>query len=174
MIDADPFCIDGTGQVGDDRRPYRISRACRCRRLARGTLNKGAVESHVGAISVSLEAAGMSPQQAQGTAAALAETMIGDLVTREHFDQTHAADREYLEAALRADREYLEVARRADREYLEQARRADREYLDLRLAELGARIKADVRGWLITQAFAIVGAVAAIVGVAAALTRLIH
>lgn len=99
-----------------------------------------------------LEAAGMPPRQARDVANALAETITGDLVTREHFDTCRTADREYLEAS----------------------RRADREYLDLRLGEMEARIKGEVRGWLTTQAFAIVAAVAAIVGVAAALAKLIH
>lgn len=84
-----------------------------------------------------LEAAGMPARQAQETAAALAETITGDLVTREH--------------------------------------------LDLRLNEMQAQInqriaatEAKVRGWMIGQAFAIVGALATLYGIAVVLIRLLH
>lgn len=90
-----------------------------------------------------LEAAGMPPEQAKGTAAALAETMAGDVATRQ--------DLQVAVTELRGEIGTL------------------REYVDRRFAET----KATVRGWLMTQAFAIVGAVAAIVGIAAALARLI-
>jgi hypothetical protein len=80
-----------------------------------------------------LEAAGMPPEQAKGTAAALAEGLTGAVATT-----------------------------------------ADVEASELRLRTEIARLRAEVRGWLITQAFAIVGAVAAIIGIAAALLRLLH
>jgi hypothetical protein len=73
-----------------------------------------------------LEAAGLPPQQAHDMAAAFAETIAGDLVTRQ----------------------------------------------DLQLAV--AELKSDVRGWLITQAFAIIGAVGVLIAVAAAVLRLLH
>jgi hypothetical protein len=36
------------------------------------------------------------------------------------------------------------------------------------------KVRSDVRGWLVTQAFAIIGAVGVLVGLAAALSGLIH
>lgn len=91
-----------------------------------------------------LEAAGMSPDQAKGTAAALAETMAGDVATRQDL-QVAVSD-------LRGEIHEVEGRLRAEI----------------------AGLRAEVRGWLMTQAFAIIGAVAAIVGIAAALARLIH
>jgi hypothetical protein len=47
-----------------------------------------------------LEAVGMPPQQARGLAAALADTIGGTFVTREHFETCRTADREYLDLRL--------------------------------------------------------------------------
>lgn len=91
-----------------------------------------------------LEAAGMTAEQAHGTAAALAETLTGTVATK--------ADIEASELRLRAEIQAGDAA--------------------LRTAI--ADLRAEVRGWLVTQAFAIVGAVAAIVGLAAALARVLH
>ncbi len=73
-----------------------------------------------------LKAAGMPPRQARDMAGALAETMTGEVVTRDYFDR--------------------------------------------RLAETEAKL----RGWMIGRAFAIVGALAALYGIAVALIRLLH
>lgn len=73
-----------------------------------------------------LEAAGLPPKQAHDVAAAFAEAISADIVTRQ----------------------------------------------DLQLAV--AELKSDVRGWLTTQAFAIIGANAAIAAIVAALVRLLH
>ncbi|HJU19827.1 MAG TPA: hypothetical protein VJ770_25515 [Stellaceae bacterium] len=134
-----------------------------------------------------LEAAGMPPRQARDVASALAETASGDVATRQDIE------------LLRRDIDQI----RRDVGHLRETTQADiatlREYVDLRLGEMEARlrgeihggdaelrteiaglhteiekVRADVRGWLIAQAFAIIGAVAAIVGLAAALSRLIH
>ncbi len=92
--------------------------------------------------------------------------MTGNIAIRADIDQL----REHFDQARAANREYLEAARKADREYLEQVRQADREHLERRLAKTEAK----VRGWMITQAFAIIGANVALIGVAAALSELLH
>lgn len=95
-----------------------------------------------------LEAAGMPPRQARDMASALAETITGDLVTREYLDLRLGE----METRLRGEIHDGDARLRTEIE----------------------KVRADVRDWLISQAFAIVGAVAALVGLAAALTHLFH
>lgn len=54
------------------------------------------------------------------------------------------------------------------------ATKADVEASELRLRTEIAALRAEVRGWLITQAFAIIGAIGVLLGIAAAAIRLIH
>lgn len=91
-----------------------------------------------------LEAAGMPPEQAKGTAAALAEATAETVATRQ--------DLQLAVSDLRGEIHEVEG----------------------RLRNEIATLRAEMRGWLMTQAFAIIGAVAAIVGLAAALARLLH
>ncbi|MGH7054932.1 MAG: coiled-coil domain-containing protein [Stellaceae bacterium] len=109
-----------------------------------------------------LEAAGMSQEQAHGTAAALAETLTGTIAT--------AADI----AAARGDIEATETRLRSEIRESELRMRSEIRDGDAALRTEIANLRAEMRGWLTTQAFAIVGAVAALIGLAAALARIIH
>ncbi|MGH7089296.1 MAG: hypothetical protein ACREE4_14305 [Stellaceae bacterium] len=91
-----------------------------------------------------LEAAGMLPEQAQGTAAALAEATAETVATRQ--------DLQLAVSDLRGEIHEVEGRLRAEI----------------------ATLRGEVRGWLMTQAFAIIGAVAAMIGLAAALSRLVR
>ena len=98
-----------------------------------------------------LEAAGMPPAQARGVAAAIAETAGGDVATRQDIDRLREATRQDLQVAVAELRTEIERVRTENRE------------IEVRLLRA-----------MTTQAWTIIGAVAAIVGVAAALSRLIH
>ena len=94
-----------------------------------------------------LEAAGMPPRQARDMAAAFAETMTGDVATRQDLDLA----RQDL-AHLREDMAHL------------------REYVDLRLAETAARLERRIDQVVIRLGILIV----AMTGVLAALIRLLQ
>jgi hypothetical protein len=105
-----------------------------------------------------LEAAGLPLRQARDMAAAFAETMTGDVATRQDIE------------LLRRDIDQT----RHDLDHL-------REHVDLRFGEVEARLgqriteaEARLLRPMLTHALATIGAVAAIVGLAAALTRLFH
>ena len=87
-----------------------------------------------------LEASGLPPRQARDMAAALAETMSGDVATRQDIE------------LLRRDIDQVEAR------------------LGQRLAETEARLLR----LMLTHTLAVIGSVAGIVGLAAALTHLFH
>lgn len=116
-----------------------------------------------------LEAAGMPPEQAKGTAAALAEATAETVATRQDL-QLAVSDLRGEIATLRGEIHEVEGRLRAEIATLRGETRAGDEGLRTEIE----KVRADVRGWLIAQAFAIVGAVAAMIGLAAALSRLIH
>ncbi len=120
-----------------------------------------------------LEAAGMPQRQAEEVSAALGEAIGEGLVTREYFDASRTADHQYLDARFGA----IEAARTADRQYLdarfgtiEAARTADREYVDLRLNEMETRLQRRIDQVVIRLGSLII----VVVGLAAALTHLLH
>jgi hypothetical protein len=89
------------------------------------------------------------------------------------FDTLKLADR--LEAAgLPREQAHGAAAALAETLTGTVATKADVEASELRLRTEIAELRAEVRGWLITQAFAIIGANAAIAGIVAALVRLVH
>jgi hypothetical protein len=98
-----------------------------------------------------LEAAGMPPEQAQGTAAALAEGLTNTVATAAGIETVRG---EIRESELRLRGEIHEIELR----------------LNQRITEAEARLLR----LMLTHTLATIGAVAAIVGLAAALTHLFH
>jgi hypothetical protein len=103
-----------------------------------------------------LQAAGMPQRQAQDVAAALAETITGDLVTREYLDLRLGE----AETRLRGDIREAEARLRGE------MREGD-ERLRGEIASLHSRLV----WWIIGTA---AGAVVTIIGAVAALLRLMH
>lgn len=87
-------------------------------------------------LSQKLEAAGFTTAQAQGAAAAIADTFTEDLATRRDLKDLEAAlraDIKELDAALRADIKALDIALRTDIKALDTALRTEMRELETRL-----------------------------------------